>query len=681
MSGKFVRASKYRHVFGHSTKKELCYENLKITKNAWDSNIIQTNGKYISVNWDSSGGGAFAIISIDEVGKAPDQVSLFRGHKGPVLDTSFNPFNKQQIASCSDDGKILIWEIPENYSFHNYVDENDEIIDITQPIKILSGHTRKVGLIEFHPCAENVLASSSLDYTVKIWNLSTGKDEITLQHKDLVTSFAFNYNGSLLATCSRDKKLRIWDIRSGKIISEGQGHTGAKQSRITWLGNTNRIITTGFSRLSDRQIGIWDIENIEKGPIDGFLVVDASSGVLVPYFDVETSILYIAGKGDGNIRYYEYENDNLYELSQYSSTDPQRGFAVAPKYSVNVKENEITKCFKTVLDNSIEPISFIVPRRSELFQSDIYPDCPSTKAALSADEWFGGKDVNGPLLISMEALFEGKESEIKESKPAVNVSEVKKQVEEKKKEEQKEKEEIKKTETKKEQSKKEETKKEESKNPGVPGKNVDDLLTSSNEVGEFLNKANEQTDEEDNNEEEEDDKSDEWEEVKKSEVKEMKPEEAKPEPKKEKPNEEPKEQKKEEVNNEEPKEASKEQKKEEVEKEEPKEESKEQKKEEVKKEEPKEEPKEQKKEEVIKEEPKEEPKEQKKEVKKEEPKSTTTTTSEPSKPKPTLVSTVEKLASLVDNLESQIQKLTNAGLEKDEKLSKLESKLEELLNK
>ena len=109
------------------------------------------------------------------------------------------------------------------------------------------------------------------------------------------------------------------------------------------------LLQLGF-RFSDRQIGIWDVENIDKGPINGFWQVDTSSGVLIPYFDVETSILYVAGKGDGNIRYYEYINDELFELSEYTSTDPQRGFAVAPKYSVNLN-NEVTKSYKTVLDN------------------------------------------------------------------------------------------------------------------------------------------------------------------------------------------------------------------------------------------------------------------------------------------------------------------------------------------
>ncbi|CUM66080.1 uncharacterized protein PRCAT00003734001 [Priceomyces carsonii] len=514
IDGKFVRASKYRHVYGQAAKKELCYENLKITKNAWDSNIIHSNGKYISVNWDASGGGAFAIIPLEEVGKAPDTVPLFRGHKAAVLDTAFDPFNLQRVASCSDDGKICIWDIPEGYSYHKNVDENNNVKDVTEPVKILSGHTRKVGHVEYHPCAQNILASCSMDYTVKIWNVETGKEVITLPHKDMVTSFSFNYNGSLLATASRDKKIRIWDIREQKVISEGPGHTGAKPSRVAWLGNTDRIVTTGFSKLSDRQVGVWDIHHIEAGPIDGFMVIDSTSGVLIPIFDDSTSILFLAGKGDGNIRYYEYDNDVLYELSQYSSTDPQRGFCVTPKNKVNVKENEILRSFKTVNDQFIEPISFIVPRRSELFQSDIYPDCPSNEPALSADEWLGGKTVNGPLLMSMESLYEGTTPSIRESGPATVISSAKEEVAKKKEDELSKKQEQKETEskTKSKEVVTNEVPKEKSEEP----KNVDDVLKSSEKVDDMLNKVIEKSDDEDAF----DNKSDEdWEEIKEPVVK------------------------------------------------------------------------------------------------------------------------------------------------------------------
>ncbi|CEP61652.1 coronin LALA0_S03e07734g [Lachancea lanzarotensis] len=408
MSGKFVRASKYRHVYGQVAKKERHYENIRITNNAWDSNLIKANGKFLTVNWNSSGGGAFAVIPLEEVGKAPDQIPLFRGHTAPVLDTDFNPFDDYSIASGSDDGKIGIWEIPADYSFHNYCNSDGDPKDIS-PKKVLAGHGRKVGHVLFHPTAKNVLASSSLDHTVKIWDIDSGKELFTLKHPDMVTSMSFSYDGNHLVTVSRDKKLRTWDIRAEKVVSETQAHSGAKNQRVVWLGNSSRVATTGFSKLSDRQIGVWDAFDLEKGDLGGFYTVDQSSGIMMPFFDASNKILYLVGKGDGNIRYFEFQNDELFELSEFQSVDPQRGFAAAPRRAVNVKENEILKAFKTVNDHCIEPISFHVPRKSDSFQDDIYPDAPSGVAALTSDEWASGKSVEGPLLFNLSSLYDGSE--------------------------------------------------------------------------------------------------------------------------------------------------------------------------------------------------------------------------------------------------------------------------------
>lgn len=107
MAGRFVRASKYRmcirrvqerynatddwsgHVFGKAAKKESTYDNLHISRNAWDTNLVKANPEYISVNWEASGGGAFAVIPVNEKGRLPEQIPLFRGHTAAVLDTDW----------------------------------------------------------------------------------------------------------------------------------------------------------------------------------------------------------------------------------------------------------------------------------------------------------------------------------------------------------------------------------------------------------------------------------------------------------------------------------------------------------------------------------------------------------------------------------------------------------------
>ena len=71
---------------------------------------------------------------------------------------------------------------------------------------------------------------------------------------------------------------------------------------------------------------------------------------------------FVAGKGDGNIRYYEYDSASLYSLSEYQSSVPQRGMCFLPRRSLSVSECEIARAYK-VAGSTIEPISFIVPRK------------------------------------------------------------------------------------------------------------------------------------------------------------------------------------------------------------------------------------------------------------------------------------------------------------------------------
>lgn len=141
-----------------------------------------------------------------------------------------------------------------------------------------------------------MLATSSGDYTVKIWDVEHGAPKLTLKHGDIVQSLSWNANGSLLVTTSRDKKLRVWDVRQEKPAKEVPGHAGAKNSRAVWMGEHDRVATTGFSKMSDRQLGLWDIRD-PKEPIGGFQTLDSISGVCIPFWDEGTQCLYLAGRG------------------------------------------------------------------------------------------------------------------------------------------------------------------------------------------------------------------------------------------------------------------------------------------------------------------------------------------------------------------------------------------------
>ncbi|KAG0240636.1 Coronin-like protein crn1 [Mortierella sp. GBA43] len=388
---RFVRASKYRHVFGTGAKREACHDNVKVSGNAWDTNLIKVNPKFFSLNWNSGGGGAFAVVPLTMTGKLPENLPLCRGHSAPVLDTDFSPFNDYLVASGSEDSKVFIYNLPDELG------EED-----MEPVVRLTTHQRKVGQVLFNPVAENVLLSASTDLTMKLWDIEKGaeKQEIT-GHTEIIQGVTWNYNGTLVATTCRDKKLRIFDVRSNKIVAHADSHPGVKGSRVVWMGDSDRIATTGFSKMSDRQVNIWDAGNLEK-PLKS-INLDTSSGVIMPFYDVDSNMLYLAGKGDGNIRYYEFENDELFLLSEFASTSPQRGIGFLPKRALNVNECEIARIYK-VSNTTVEPISFTVPRKSDSFQADLFPDCIGAEPALTADEWFDGATAN-PKLISLENGF------------------------------------------------------------------------------------------------------------------------------------------------------------------------------------------------------------------------------------------------------------------------------------
>jgi coronin-1B/1C/6 len=315
---------------------------VRVSASAWDTDLVAVNPKYLAVNTQTSGGGAFMVVPLSKPGKLPDIYPLVRGHSAPVLDTAWSPFDDNLIASGGEDSKVNLTRIDEDAlqaAWTEGVDVND-----IMPLHLgLSHGGRKCGNVQWHPTAAGLLASASSD--IRLWDIENQTAAITLQaHPDMVQSFSFNSTGALLATTCKDKKLRIFDVRASTApVQTTESHTGVKGSRVCWLGTLDRIVTTGFSRMSDRQVFLWNAGQLDR-PLKQ-LTIDTSSGTLMPFWS-DNNVLFLAGKGDGNVRYYEYDSDDLIYLTEHKSSEPQRGMTFMPRRGLNVAECEIAKAYK-----------------------------------------------------------------------------------------------------------------------------------------------------------------------------------------------------------------------------------------------------------------------------------------------------------------------------------------------
>ncbi|OWK59900.1 coronin-6 isoform X4 [Taeniopygia guttata] len=391
MSRRVVRQSKFRHVFGQPVKADQMYEDIRVSKVTCDSSFCAVNPKFVAIIVESGGGGAFIVLPLAKTGRVDKNHPLVTGHTAPVLDIDWCPHNDNVIASASEDTTVMVWQIPDYVPVRN----------ITEPVVTLEGHSKRVSIISWHPTARNVLLSAGCDNLVILWNVGTGEMLLALDdmHTDLIYNVGWNRNGSLLVTTCKDKKVRVIDPRKQRIIAERFApHEGLRPVRAIFT-REGHIFTTGFTRMSQRELGLWDPNNFEE-PI-ALQEMDTSNGVLLPFYDADSSIVYLCGKGDSSIRYFEITDEAPYVhyLNTYSSKEPQRGMGFMPKRGLDVSKCEIARFFK-LHERKCEPIVMTVPRKSDLFQDDLYPDTPGPEPALEADEWLSGKDAE-PILISL----------------------------------------------------------------------------------------------------------------------------------------------------------------------------------------------------------------------------------------------------------------------------------------
>lgn len=178
--------------------------------------------------------------------RAPPRHAL-HSHRQPITSLAFHP-TFSSLASASEDCAIKIWDY-----------------ELGELERTLKSHTKPVQDLDFGgPRGHTLLASCSSDLTVKLWDPADDYKNIrTLPgHDHSVSAVRFlpsgaagaPLSGNLLASASRDRSIRIWDVTTGYCLRTLRGHADWVRSLSPspdgrWLLSTS----------SDQTARLWDL--------------------------------------------------------------------------------------------------------------------------------------------------------------------------------------------------------------------------------------------------------------------------------------------------------------------------------------------------------------------------------------------------------------------------------------
>lgn len=200
----------------------------------------------------------FKVYEIDMAAEKPKPVEFTgEGHRSYVTGAAITG---QQLVTGGYDGRMLWWDL-----------------DRREPVRSVQAHDKWIRNVVASPDGR-VIASVADDMLCKVWDAATGNLLQTLvEHKpmtphhfpSMLFTVAFSADSQLMATGDKVGHIAVWDVSSGKKISELEApvmYTWDPKQRRHSIGGIRSLAFSPDSRLIAAG-GIGTIGNIDH--LDG----------------------------------------------------------------------------------------------------------------------------------------------------------------------------------------------------------------------------------------------------------------------------------------------------------------------------------------------------------------------------------------------------------------------------
>jgi WD40 repeat protein len=168
----------------------------------------------------------------------------------PIKAVAISPDN-QHLATFSIRGQIEIRNLTVNRT----------VATISQP----RNYTTLANGVQFSADSMQVAAFDA--ETVHIWRMGDMPERLALDgHADMTPCVAFRPQGDLLATCSKDKTVRLWDVKTGQLHHVLPSFAGMVQN-LSFSADGNILAVAQWSREQD-DLQFWGVTTKQRIPAE-----------------------------------------------------------------------------------------------------------------------------------------------------------------------------------------------------------------------------------------------------------------------------------------------------------------------------------------------------------------------------------------------------------------------------